>query len=267
MLGWLFAWLLRTNCGQKTTIWPILVAFNAIKMAIYWIITLEKMNTCQPKMDRSKLIKLSSKNSVFDLLKFFVDRIRQSSQFLVHSKHSKWQFTAFWPCIKRIHFSRKQTEVYRWNFLWIIFHMFPGFSNLITCLRTENNNLISFWCIQGGILMHSNPAKHDRISAKIDRGKLIKLCWDDCLLDFYEPIWPILVAFNALKMAIYWIITLEKMNTFQPKMDRGKLIKLSSKNSVFDLLKFFLWTENNNLTSFWCIQSIQSGNLLHSNPA
>ena len=80
-------------------------------------------------------------------------------------------------------------------------------------------------------------------------------------------IWPILVAFNALKMAIYWIITLEKMNTFQPKMDRGKLIKLSSKNSVFDLLKFFLWTENNNLTSFWCIQSIQSGNLLHSNPA
>ena len=36
--------------------------------------------------------------------------------------------------------------------------------------------------------MHSNPAKHDHISAKKNRGKLIKLCCDDCLLDFYEPI-------------------------------------------------------------------------------
>ena len=42
--------------------------------------------------------------------------------------------------------------------------------------------------MQGGNLMHSNPAKHDHISAKKNRGKLIKLCWDDCLLDFYEPI-------------------------------------------------------------------------------
>ena len=36
--------------------------------------------------------------------------------------------------------------------------------------------------------MHSNPAKHDHISAKKNRCKLIKLCCDDCLLDFYEPI-------------------------------------------------------------------------------
>ena len=52
-----------------------------------------------------------------------------------------------------------------------------------------------------------------------------------------------------------------------PGEDEHISAKTSSKNSVFDLLKFFLWTENNNLTSFWCIQSIQSGNLLHSNPA
>ena len=52
-----------------------------------------------------------------------------------------------------------------------------------------------------------------------------------------------------------------------PGEDEHISAKTSSKNSVFDLLKFFLWTENNNLANFWCIQSIQNGNLLHSNPA
>ena len=31
MLRWLFVWLLLTICGQKTTIWPILVSFEAFK--------------------------------------------------------------------------------------------------------------------------------------------------------------------------------------------------------------------------------------------
>lgn len=59
--------------------------------------------------------------------------------------------------------------------------------------------------------------------------------------------------------------TLQKMNTCQPEVDRGKLIKwcLDDCSLGFCRLLTWLWTEESNLTNVCCSQSIRSGNLLH----
>ena len=54
------------------------------------------------------------------------------------------------------------------------------------------------------------------------------------------------------------------MNTFQPEVNRRKLIKRCLRKCLFDLLKSHCGQktdENSDLTNFWCIRSIHSRNL------
>ena len=79
-----------------------------------------------------------------------------------------------------------------------------------------------------------------------------------CLKSFCgqkTTIWSIIGAFKAFKVAIYCILTLHQMNTFQPETDRGKSVKLFLDNCFPAFYKVTsVWTENSNLTIFWCIQ-------------
>ena len=146
------------------------------------------MNTFQPEVNRRKLIKRYLRKCLFDLLKSHCGQKTDENSNLTN-----------FGCIRSIHSRNLVHSKTAWKE-----HILPEMDrgkSMKLCLDnrfswflhanqvwpwTENNNLISFWCIQGGNLMHSNPAKHDHISAKKDWGKLIKLCCDDCLLDFYE---------------------------------------------------------------------------------
>ena len=109
------------------------------------------------------------------------------------------------PWTRWTHFSRTWTKVNRWNYLWMTY--FSGCSSLTTCLWTENNNLMIFWCGKGVNIPHSNPAKNTKCQPKMDRGKLsLKNCSfltcskSNC--GQKTKIWPIFGAFKAFKVAI-----------------------------------------------------------------
>ena len=72
-------------------------------------------------------------------------------------------------------------------------------------------------------------------------------------------IWSIV---DASKVAIYHILTLHSMNTFQPEVSRRKLIKRCLGKCLFDLLKSHCGQK----TAIWPIfgACIHSRNLLHS---
>ena len=110
MLGWRFFWCLQprllimdgnnnlTNVG----------AFKAFKVAICHILTLQKIDTYQPEVDRGKF---QIDQTMFGWLfswslpstYLIVDTKQQFDQCLAHKKQSKWQRNAFQTCRKWTH--------------------------------------------------------------------------------------------------------------------------------------------------------------------
>ena len=129
--------------------------------------------------------------------------------------------------------------------IWPIFGAFEAFT-------------VAIWCI---LRLHEK----NTFLPEMDRGKSMKLCLDNRFPGSYtlikcDPgqkttIWSV---FDAFKVAIWCILTLQNMTTFQQK----KIEVNWSNYVVMTVCLTFTkqwWTENNNLTNLGFIQSNRRG--------
>ena len=101
---WITVYLtcLRSFCGQKTTIWPIIGAFKAFKMAIYCILTLHKMDTFQLETDRGKSVKLFS--TILCAFKAF--KVIWNLPSFMHRRMSAYYDSFYWSWVDFLQFTR-----------------------------------------------------------------------------------------------------------------------------------------------------------------